>query len=419
MRQETVIEKRDVHPEAEAPPLEREQVAEEGEVDLIELARLFLREKKIILRFVAVSVVLTAAVVYLVMKPIYTAEALFLPPQNTPGSSVAQMAGQIGPLGALGALGGLKSPGELYVGILGSRTVADSLIKKFDLQKVYKSKTLSDSANRLKKRTVFTVGKTSSLVKISVEDHDPKRAADLANGYLDALYEQNGRLALTEASQRRLFFEEQLEREKNGLANAEVDMKKTQEQTGLIMPTGQAQVEIEEMAQIRAQISSREVELAAFRQGATDQNPQVVRLQMQITGLQQQLQKLQSDPSQRQAGNIQLPTAKVPEFELEYIRKQRELRYHETLFEMVAKQYEAARLDESRDAPLLQIIDRAVVPDHKSGLPRSLIVFAGGLLGGFIGIVWVILKYFAMNLMRDPANAAKLEELRQAASLER
>ncbi len=117
------------------------------------------------------------------------------------------------------------------------------------------------------------------MITISVDDHDPKRATDLANSYLDALRDQNGRLALTESSQRRFFFEQQLEREKNALADAEVELKKTEEQTGLIAPFGQAQVEIEAIAQVRAQISSRQIELSALKQAATNQNPEVVRLQ--------------------------------------------------------------------------------------------------------------------------------------------
>jgi capsule polysaccharide export protein KpsE/RkpR len=250
--------------------------------------------------------------------------------------------------------------------------VADSVVRRFDLQSVYKTRLFSDTIKTLKSRSSFIVGK-NSLITIDVDDHDPKRAADIANGYLDALREQNGRLALTEAAQRRLFFEQQLEKAKNGLADAEVELKKTQEQTGLIAPGGQAQVEIETTAQLRAQISSFQVELAAVRQGATEDNPQVVRLQSQIAGLQQQLQRMQNDSAEHQPGNTELPTAKVPGLALEYIRKQREVRYHEVLFDMIARQYETARLDESREAPVLQVVDRAVVPDRKSGPKRALL----------------------------------------------
>jgi tyrosine-protein kinase Etk/Wzc len=387
----------------------------EGEVDLLDVATLLLRKKKTILHFMFVAMALTAVIVFGVMRPMYTAEAVFLPPQTSPGSSVTQLASQLGSLGAIGALGGVKSSADVYLGILGSRTVADALIEEFDLQKVYKFKRRSDTVKQLEGRSVFASGK-NGLISVRVEDHDPVRAAGMANAYLDILRDQNKRLALTEAAQRRLFFEEQLEREKNELANAEVELKKTQEQTGLIAPGGQAEMEIETMAQMRAQITSLQVELAAMKQGATDENPGVVRIETQIAGLQQQLQRLQNDPSTRQPGNIQMPTAKVPELALEYVRKQREVKYHEVLFELIAKQYEAARLDESRDAPVLQVVDRAVVPDKKSGPPRLLALIASCLVGIFAGVVWVLTMNGLAAIGQDPARASQVQALRRAAS---
>jgi tyrosine-protein kinase Etk/Wzc len=390
---------------------------EEEGINLVGLATLLLREKKTILRFMLVAGILTVLVVYLVMKPTYTGEAVFLPPQNAPGSSMSQLASQLGSLGSLGALGGLaglKNPGEVYIGILGSRTVADEIIKRFDLQKIYKTKRLSDAEARLKGSSKFVAGK-DTLITIKVESQNPQLAADLANGYMDALRDQNGRLALSDASQRRLFFEQQLEHQKNALADAEVDLKKTQEQTGLIIPGGQAQAQIQSSAELRAEITSRQVELAALRQGATDQNPAVVRLQTEISGLEYQLQKLQNDSGRRQPGSMELPTAKVPELALEYVRKQREVKYHEVLFELIARQYEAARLDESREAPLLQVVDHARVPDRKSGPPRTLLILASCMVGAFAGVSWVILKNFISTLKQDPLKAVQVENLRRAA----
>jgi tyrosine-protein kinase Etk/Wzc len=385
-------------------------------MDLMELAILLMRGKKIILRFMLVAMGLTAIVVYLIMMPMYTAQAVFLPPQNSPGSGMAQLASQLGSLSAVGGLSGIKSTGELYVGILGSRTVADGLIKRFDLEKIYKTKKLSDTEKVLKSRSKFIAGK-DTLVAISVEDHDPKLAADLANGYLDALHDQNGRLALTDSGQRRLFFQQQLEREKNALEDAEVELKKTQEKTGLIVPGGQTLAEIQASSDIRAQITSRQVELATLKQSATDQNPSVVRLQTEIGGLEQQQRKLQNGNGQRQPGNMQLATAKFPELALEYVRKQREVKYHETLFELIARQYETARLDESRDAPLLQVVDTALVPDRKSGPPRLLLLFASCIVGFFAGTTWITVKVAIAKLRQDPVNDARLDSLQKAAKL--
>jgi uncharacterized protein involved in exopolysaccharide biosynthesis len=414
MPQETVVNYPEAFTHAESKTSVMESTSEESGIDLFDLTALLLRGKKTILKFMLVTAALAAILVYLVMKPMYTAEATFLPPQSAPGSGMSQMMSQLGSLSSLGALsGGLKSPGDVYVGILKSRTIADDLIKRFDLQKIYKTKRISDTAKKLKDRSTFVSGK-DTLITISVEDHDANRATSLANGYLDALYEQNGRLALTEASQRRLFFEQQLEHEKDVLADAEVELKKTEEQTGLISPGGQAQLGIDSIAQVRAEISSREIELDALKQAATDQNPAVVRLQTQIDGLQQQLQKLENGSAVRRPGNVLPATAKVPELALEYVRKEREVKYHEVLFGLIAKQYESARLDEAREAPVLQVVDRAVVPDRKSGPPRTLIMLASCLLGALAGAGWIIAKDFVEKLRLDPARGPKYLALRQA-----
>jgi tyrosine-protein kinase Etk/Wzc len=417
MSQETVLNEPEISTLAETKTGVTDSGSEELEIDVLEIMTLLLRGKKTILKCGLVAVALTAFVVYVILKPTYTAEATFLPPQSAPGSAMTQLANQLGSsLGAVGALtGGLKSPGDVYVGILKSRTIAEALIKRFDLQKVYKTKRFSDTAKALKVRSTFAVGTKDTLITISVDDHDAKRAADLANGYLDALYQQNGRLALTEASQRRLFFEQQLEREKDALADAEVDLKKTEEQTGLLSLTGQAQVQIDSIAQTRAQISSREIELGALKQAATEQNPEVIRVQTQIDGLEQQLQRLENGAEARHNINVLPATAKVPALALEYVRKQREVKYRELLFELIAKQYESARLDESREAPVLQVVDRAVVPDKKSGIPRTLILLASCLLGVLAGAGWIIGKDFLEKLQQDPARATKFEALRQAA----
>jgi tyrosine-protein kinase Etk/Wzc len=414
MPQETVVNYPETFTHAGSKTDVMEGTSELQEIDLLDLTALLLRGKKTILKFMLVTAALAAILVYFVMKPMYTAEATFLPPQSAPGSGVSQMMSQLGSLSTLGALsGGLKSPGDVYVGILKSRTIADELIKRFDLQKIYKTKRISDTAKKLKDRSTFVSGK-DTLITISVEDHDANRATSLANGYLDALYEQNGRLALTEASQRRLFFEQQLEHEKDSLADAEVELRKTEEQTGLISPGGQAQLGIDSIAQVRAEISSREIELGALKQAATDQNPAVVRLQTQIDGLQQQLQKLENGAAVRRPGNVLPATAKVPELALEYVRKEREVKYHEVLFGLIAKQYESARLDEAREAPVLQVVDRAVVPDRKSGPPRTLIMLASCLFGALAGAGWIIGKDFVEKLRLDPARGPKYLALRQA-----
>ncbi len=275
-------------------------------------------------------------------------------------------------------------------GILKSHSIADKLIKDFDLLRVYKVKKESLAEKALASNTKVTVDTKSSIVTIEVTAKSAALARDLANGYMDALRQTNGRLALSQSSQRRLFFGQQLAKEKDDLEDAEVDLKKTEEQSGLIAPSGQTEAEIMTIAETQAQIAVREVELAALRDSATEQNPDVIRLRSEIGDLQGQLARLKNGSGSKSTATI--PTSRVPELQLEYVRKEREVKYHEALFEMLSRQYEAARLDEARDAPVLQVLDPATYPDTKSWPKRSYFMLGGLLLGFIAGCAWVLAR---------------------------
>jgi tyrosine-protein kinase Etk/Wzc len=323
--------------------------------------------------------------------PRYIATASFIPPSTSGNSSSAALVGQLAQMSGLGVgslVGGAKSPGDLYVGILKSSSIASELVKRFDLIRVYNVKKESQAEKRLADNSKFDVGLKDSIVSIAITDISPARARDLANAYLDALRETNNRLALSEASQRRLFFGQQLAKEKDELADAEVDLKRTEEQSGFIAPAGQTASEIQTIAQTRAQISVREAELSGLRQSDAEENSDVLRLQGEISDLKGQLARLESGSGQG-AGSA-IPTSKVPTVALEYVRKEREVKYHEALFEILSRQYESARIDEAHDAPLLQVLDPASYPDTKSGPPRTLIALFGLLLGLFAGCAWVL-----------------------------
>jgi capsule polysaccharide export protein KpsE/RkpR len=256
--------------------------------------------------------------------------------------------------------------------------------------RVYKVKKESQAENILASSTAITLDMKSPIVSVDVTAMSPALAHDLASAYMDALRDVNGRLALSQSSQRRLFFGQQLAKEKDDLEDAEVDLKRTEEQSGLIAPTGQTTVEIETIAQTQAQIAVREVQLAALRDSATEQNPAVIRLRSEIDDLQGQLARLQRGSGNESTAAI--PTSKVPELELEYVRKEREVKYHEALFDMLSRQYEAARLDEARDAPVLQVLDPANYPDTKSFPKRSYFMLGGLLLGLVSGCVLVLAR---------------------------
>ena len=353
---------------------------------------LLLAARRRFLVWATLTAMLLGALVAFTTKPTYTAMATILPPQ-APQSSLSSMLGQLGSLSALsgGASSLLKNPADLYVGILQSRTVADGAIQRFHLQQRWKARTMVAARKVLASHTQFESAK-DGMIQISVKEQDPAFASDLANFFVDSLYRMNSTLAITEAAQRRLFFERQLFEEKSALAAAEEDLKATQQKTGLLTVTGQTELAIRNIAQTRAQISAREVELQSLRTYAADDNPDVAPVKEALRTLRAQLATLES--SQRAAGSPEIATSQVPESGLVYARKLREVKYHDTLYELLSRQYEAARIDEAKSAPIIQVIDRAEPPDQKSGPPRLLIVLGSSIVGFCFACGYLLVKAF-------------------------
>jgi tyrosine-protein kinase Etk/Wzc len=389
------------------------------EFDLLDLLVIFAAGKRIIFLTTAACLALAIGLGYWV-SPTFTGKAVILPPQQDQSSGAALL-GQLGGLASLGGgggLAGLRNPIDLYVGILQSQSVADTLIKRFDLMHRYHAKRQSDARAALKNSSKIVAGK-DGMITVSVTDSDPRKAADLANAYVDALYSLNNRLALGAASQRRLFFEQQLAQEKDQLADAEVALKKTEETTGVIAPSGQTETVIRQVAQLQAEITSREVQLGALRTSSTDQNPQVIQLSAELNALRGQLRDLENGGGKHAPGDISITTANVPQAGLEYIRKEREVKYHQMLFDLLARQYEAARLDEAKAAPVIQVVDPALVPDKKSAPYRALWALIGCVLGFLIGTAWVIGSHIYRHLESDEEHGRRLALLRRELSLRR
>lgn len=364
---------------------------------------------------VTVAALVLGAVISLLLRPTFTATAVILPPQQAL-SSAGSMLGQLGYLAGAAGLSanlGLKTPADMYIGILHSRTVADRVIVSCHLRDEYKTKTLVDTRAALEKYVRFETGK-DSLIHLSVKDPNPRQASAIANSFLDQLYDLNSELVSSEASQRRSFYERRLADEKTELNKAEVAMRDMQQKTGLIQLTGQAAMIINGIAQARAQLASREIDLQSMQTYATDQNPDAVRTREEIAGLKANLEKLENNQRTMQPGDIQLPAGKVPDAALLYERQVRELKYHETLFELLLRQSEAARLDEAKSAPILQVVDRAVPPDKKSGPPRTLITAGFALFGFLLACFWCLAAAALERMERDPEQAQKFQQLRSA-----
>jgi capsule polysaccharide export protein KpsE/RkpR len=368
-------------------------------------------------RIIALSTLITmlvTVIVVLVIPVSYTGTALIMTPSPTQGSASALLS-QLGSLASAlpGAAleGGLRNPQETYVGILSSRTVADDLIARFKLQKLYKRKTLVDTRKVLARHTHVESTK-GLLIRITVEDKSAQRAANMANAYVDALYQINKNIALTEGSQRRVFLEQQVSAETDALSKAEVAFKHIQETTGVIHLTGQAEVTLRTISQLRAELVSRELQLQELRSIATEHNEKVGEMETAIAALREQLSQAEKGSNSSETTDYFLPAGKVPAAGLEYVRAVRQLRYHEVLFEMLSKQYEAARLEEAKSPPLLQVVDRAAASDKRAWPPRTLLVLLAGLLASAFVCVLALVKDACARAAAEPAHAEQLAILR-------
>jgi len=383
------------------------------QLDLLDVLLVFAQRKRLILGWALAGLVI--GIIALLRAPtLYMSQATIMPPQQE-GSSAALLS-QLGALTAFSSVGsnlGLKNPADLYVSILQTNLVEDNMVDRFHLMDAYKIPDRDGAAGMLRKRSKFNAGK-DGLMQIIVEDKDPKRAAALVNGYADELFQQNNRLAIGSASQRRLFFEQQLARETDHLADAEVAMKQTQQATGVLQLSGQAQNIIGQEANIQANITSHEVQLGALLSSSTEQNPEVIRLRTELTGLREQLQQLQKG-----TGGAMLSQHEFPAAGLEYIRKERDVQYHQTLYDLLARQLEAARIDEAKATPTVQMVDPPQVPKVRSWPKPLVFIIVGLVVGTMLGCIRVTVVYLYEYAETDPRLRDRYMEVKQAMHLRR
>lgn len=313
-------------PQQDIPPV----VQDEDEISLLDLLIVLAKRKKMILGIPFV-VAIIAAGISLLLPNIYTASVKILPPQTSQSGGGAMLA-QLGGMGGLGGLAGgalgLKRQNDVYLAMLKSRPVVDGVIRQFDLQKRYKAKTMTDVRNRLQSITLIADGK-DGVIAIEVADQDPKFAAEIANSYVEELKRMIRTFAVTESSQRRMFFEAQLKPTRDKLTDAEVVLDKT------------------------------------------------------------------------------------PATSLNYRDAFRNLKYQEALYEVLAKQYEAARLDEAKDAASIQVLEAAIEPEKKSKPKRSQIVLLSAFAALFLAILWAFVKEASEKAKADPVQAERLRLFRK------
>lgn len=318
---------------------------------------------------------LALGVSYLI-TPTFTAKASFLPPQQQQSSASAALA-SLGALASLAGSGGaIKSPTDQFISLMQSVTVSDRIIDQFQLMTVYDAKLRSVARQRLDDNVRMQPGKKDGLIYIEVDDHDPKRAADIANRYIEELRRMTSGLALSEAAQRRVFFENQLKQTRDRLKQAQQALQNSGFGAGDLKSEPKAAAEA--YARLKAEQTAVEVRLRTLRATLSDTSAEVQRARATLAALDSQIAKAEAagsgDPRQQDG----------------YVSKYRDFKYEEALFEIFARQFELAKSDESREGSLIQVIDPALVPDHKSKPRRAVTALGGAAAGLFAAMIFVV-----------------------------
>ncbi len=386
------------------------------ELSLLDITVLLVARKRFVIRFVLGAAALATLVAFLL--PVrYEAKIVLMPPQQN-SSMASALLGQVGNLGGLGSLtslaGGLslKTPADMYVSLLTSRTVEDAMIQRFGLMVEYREKRMSDTRKEFERRTTVVAGTKDGLIRVTIEDGDPKRAAELANGYVEEFRKLSASLAMTEAARRRLFFQNELQQAKDDLTASEEAMRKTQQSTGVLQIDSQARALIESAAILRGQVVAKEVQIQGMKSFAADDNPNLVLAKQQLAALQSQLEQIAG--SRYDAGSdILLSKGKVTQSGMEYLRRFRDLKYRETVFELLAKELEIAKLDEAREGEIVQVVDAAVPPDRKSSPHRTLIIVGATIFAFLVAVFWIISRQGLERTFELPENQRRLDAIKE------
>ena len=367
---------------------------EEDEISLLDLLQTVVDNLRLlVLGPLAVGVL--ALAVSFVIPPTYTAKTQFLPPQQQQ-SAAASMLASLGGLGGLaGAAAGLKNPSDQYIAFMKSNAVEDALIERFKLQDRYDQKYKADTRKTLEQNTRISAGK-DGLISAEFDDKDPQFAADVANAYVQELRTLLGKLAVTEAQQRRAFFEKQLQQTKDKMIAAEQALQATGISSNALKSSPAAAVA--GVAALKAQVTAQEVKVGAMRGYLADTAPDFKQAMNELATLRAQLSKQEKDdPTTPGQGD--------------YVAKYRDFKYHETLFELFAKQYELAKVDEAREGAVIQVLDEAQPPERKAKPKKAQIAIIATLATGFALLLFVFIRQALRNARNNTETAQKLSAL--------
>ncbi len=368
---------------------------DDDEISLLDLLQVIVDNLRLLV-FGPLVCGLTALGISFAIAPTFTAKTQFLPPQQQQ-SAAASMLASLGALGGLaGAATGIKSPSDQYIAFMKSVSLQDALIERFKLIEKYQAKLKADARLALTGNVRIASGK-DGLISVEADDKDPKFAADLANAHVEELRHLLGRLAVTEAQQRRMFFEKQLQITKENLAKAELALKSSGINSSVLKSSPSSAVEA--VARLKAGISVQEVKIGSMRNYLTESAPEFKQALNELASLKMQLAKAEKEEPPAQGAS-------------DYVARYREFKYQETMFELFAKQFELAKVDESREGAVIQVLDVAEPPERKAKPKKAMIAIIAALASGFALLIFVFVKNALKNASQDEETKLRMAALR-------
>jgi capsule polysaccharide export protein KpsE/RkpR len=357
-----------------------------------------------------------AALFSLTIAPKYQSETRIMPPQKM-GSmgGLAAMLASAGedkggaPGAAVGSLlsdaMGVKSPGALYIGVLHSSSVQDAMIEKFNLKKLYRVTYLKDARDVLADNTDVSEDRKSGIITLVVTDPSPQRAQEMAAAYVSTLDTLMAQLDTSAAHRERVFLETRLTQVKADLDSASKDLSDFSSKNGTLDVKDQGKAMVEGAASLAGQLIAAESQLDGLRQIYTDNNVRIRSLQARVDLLRQKLSELRgtdaaaadassganadTDTNANGGGDFGMSISKLPVVGLTYYDLYRRMKMQETVYEVLTKQFEIAKIEEAKELPTSKVLDPANFPEAKTSPKRRLITLAGGFLCAFLAAAYL------------------------------
>ncbi len=387
---------------------------DDEEVHLLDYWRVVRKHVRLIVVLYIITVLATMG--YSLWLPkIYESTATILAPDER-GASGLGLATALAASGIAQAVPGLSMPSltpqrDIFVTMLKSRTMAEDVVQRFDLQERYQAPFLSDAIRRLYGMTTVTLSK-DGVISVKVQETDPQLAAAIANFYVAHLDQMITRFATTEASKQRVFIADRLTETERELHGAEQALRQFQETNKVIALQEQARGAVETAAHLKGEIMASEVQLEVMRKFATDANPEVVKLKQRIQEMKRHLSGMQYGkgwvlPAENRnpgepRNEIYIPFAQVPELGIELARVMRDVKVQETVYTLLTQQLEQAKIAEARDMPTVQALDKAVPADRKSKPKIRFNMAVAGITSLFVGILLAFFIEYVAGLKQSP-----------------